>query len=82
MDVLADTRPIWTVPSTLDPCFLDIAAVNRELVESSDSTVSGTPVSCEVPLSVLNVVVSSDMGTDRLDETNLADSFSLMVSVP
>lgn len=26
-------------------------------------------------LSVFNVVVSGDVGTDKLDETNLADSF-------
>ncbi|MCO4255959.1 plasmid pRiA4b ORF-3 family protein [Pseudarthrobacter cellobiosi] len=33
-------------------------------------------------LSVLNLVVSRDVGTDRLDETNLPDSFSFILSVP
>jgi hypothetical protein len=33
-------------------------------------------------VSVLYEVVSSDVGTDRLDETNLACTVSLMSSVP
>lgn len=33
-------------------------------------------------VSVLNVVVSRDVETDRLDETDLADFFSFTLSVP
>lgn len=33
------------------------------------------------PLSVLNEVVSGDVGTDRLNATNLADSFTAVLAV-
>ncbi len=63
----------WVAETTgserpFDAAFLDILAVN--------------PVLMPGKVSVLNVVVSRDVGTDRLDQRNLADSFSSNLSVP